>query len=183
MNPETSIALQGRTRMRSGVRLAVGTAALVLLAACGTMQDIPAGTSLSEVQSRYGTPTVDCPMPDGTRRLVWSTQPMGQQAWSTVATADGKVGRVEQILTDQAFGQVKVGVWTAEQLRCHFGPPAEKSVVGMPSVRSHVWSYRYQQSGVWNSLMHFYLSEDGRVTRMHPGPDPMYEHEEWPFSL
>lgn len=181
MNHETPS--HGRSDFARALCLAAGAGFVLLLGACSSLADIPAGTPVSEVQARHGAPTVECPLPDGKRRLVWSTQPMGQYAWSTVASADGTVGRVEQVLTDEAFRQVEIGVWTGEQLQCHFGPPAETSLVGMPSVRSHVWSYRYRQSGAWNSLMHFYLSEDGRVLRMHPGPDPMYDPSEWPFFV
>ncbi len=179
MNPE--IPAPAGHRYGTVVRLAAGTSVVLLLAACASMGDIPPGTQVSEVQARHGAPTVECRLPEGGRRLVWSTQPMGQYAWATVATADGTVGQMEQVLTDEAFRQVEPGVWTGEQLQCHFGPPAESSIVGLPSSRSQVWSYRYLQSGAWNSLMHFYLSEDGRVVRMHPGPDPMYDPPEWPF--
>lgn len=169
-----------RAQALRGLRIAcVGTAAFV--AGCSTMQDIPAGTSLSEVQSRYGSPTLECPLPDGSRRMVWSTQPMGQYAWATVVTPDERVGKVEQVLTDQAFKQVEIGTWDQERLTCAFGPPAESSVVGLPGSRQLVWSYRYRQAGAWNSLMHVYLSEDGRVLRMHPGPDPMFDPPEFMF--
>ena len=106
---------------------------------------------------------------------------MGHNAWATRVSADGTIGAVEQVLTDEAFRRVQVGVWDTDQLQCHFGPPADISQVGMPSVRQTVWSYRYMQSGVWYSLMHIYVSDDGIVQRMHPGPDPLFETREWPF--
>ena len=162
-------------RMRGIPRVASIAGALWLLGACTSMKDIPPGTPLAEVQARYGAPTMDCPQPNGERRLIWSRQPMGQYAWATSVTPDGHVGQVEQILTDAAFGQVKSGDWDREQLLCTFGPPSEISLVGLPSSRHLVWSYRYRQAGAWNSLMHVYLSEDGRVTRIHPGPDPMFD--------
>lgn len=162
-------------------RLAFATISALLLGACATMQDIPPGSSFTEVQSRYGQPTLECPQADGSRMVVWSTQPMGHNAWATRVAPDGTVGAVEQVLTDAAFRRVEPGVWTTQQLQCAFGPPADISTVGMPSVRQTVWSYRYMQSGVWYSLMHVYVSDDGVVTRMHPGPDPLYETREWPF--
>ena len=66
---------------------------------------------------------------------------------------------------------------------CEFGPPAEQGGVGLPSSIQIVWSYRYKQNGVWDSLMHVYFGTDGeRVTRFHPGPDPMYERDDFlPF--
>jgi len=161
-------------------RLLAAIGVLVMLGACTSMQDIPAGTPLSEVQARYGAPTVECPLADGNRRLIWSTQPMGQYAWSTQVSPDGTVGPVEQILTDANFSQVEAGSWGRDELHCTFGPPAETTIVGLPGSREVVWSYRYRQAGAWNSLMHFYFSNDtGKVDRKHPGPDPLYEPPEW----
>lgn len=168
-------------KARRSLRYIFATGALLTLGACASMRDIPPGTPLADVQARYGAPTVDCPQPDGTRTLVWSTQPMGQYAWASRVGPDGRLGAVEQILTDAAFKKVEIGVWNTEQLLCAFGPPADTSMVGLPSVRQNVWSYRYRQAGAWNSLMHVYLSDTGVVQRMHPGPDPLYELPEWPF--
>ncbi|MFT0850359.1 hypothetical protein VRY85_06210 [Achromobacter sp. F4_2707] len=136
---------------------------------------------MAEVQARYGAPTVECPLPDGSRAAVWSTQPMGQYAWATKIAPDGTVGPVEQILTDSEFRKVEIGVWDTERLRCTFGFPAEIKQVGLPSVRQTVWSYRYKEAGTWNSLMHVYISDDGIVQRLHPGPDPLFDRELWPF--
>ncbi len=169
------------TPVRRPARLAFATLGALVLGACATMQDIPPGTSYAEIQSQYGQPTVECPQPDGSRLVVWSTQPMGHNAWATRVAPDGTAGTVEQVLTDAAFRRVEVGVWDTQQLQCHFGPPADISTVGMPSVRQTVWSYRYMQSGAWYSLMHIYVSDDGVVVRMHPGPDPLFEAREWPF--
>lgn len=165
------------------LRYILTTGAAALLSACATVGDIPPGTSIAEVQARHGAPSVECPQPDGSRLVVWSTQPMGHNAWATRIAPDGSTGAMEQVLTDDAFRRVEVGKWTAEQLRCHFGPPAEITTVGMPSVRQTVWSYRYKQSGVWYSLMHFYVADDGVIYRMHPGPDPLFEPLELPFMM
>ncbi|HLT99131.1 MAG TPA: hypothetical protein VKZ70_05265 [Burkholderiaceae bacterium] len=165
------------------VRFFLTTGAALLLSACATMGDIPPGASVSEVQARYGAPSVECPQADGSSLVVWSTQPMGHYAWATRVAPDGSTGALEQVLTDEAFRRVQVNEWTSDQLRCHFGPPAEISSVGLPSVRQTIWSYRYRQSGVWYSLMHFYLSDDGTITRMHPGPDPLFEPLELPFMM
>lgn len=170
------------TRCRQPVRFFLTTSALLLLGACSSMKDIPPGTPLTDVQSRHGAPSVSCPLPDGSKQVVWSSQPMGHYAWATRVSPDGRTGTIEQVLTDKAFAQVEVKVWTAEQLRCTFGPPADITTVGLPSVRQTVWSYRYMEAGVWHSLMYFYLSDDGVVQRMHKGPDPLYEPD-WIFPL
>jgi len=156
---------------------------LALLAACATLDSVPPGTSLTQVESQFGRHNYSCPLPDGGQRIIWSRQPFGQYAWGTQVDAQGRVGEITPLLTDQNFKQLSQGNWTPEQVLCEFGPPAEKSGVGLPGSIQLVWSYRYLQSGVWNSLMHVYFGQDGeKVTRFHPGPDPMYERDRFfPF--
>ena len=149
---------------------------LALIAGCTSITSVPPGTSAQQMVGQFGTPTYQCPLENGGTRLIGSLQPFGQQAWATNTDKEGRIEGVKPVLTDAHFSMLREGVWTPEKLLCEFGPPAEKSAVGLPSVRQIVWSYRYQQDGVWNSLMHVYLGRDGnQVTRFHPGPDPMYE--------
>lgn len=125
-----------------------------------------------------GRPTLSCPLPDGGQRLIWSTQPAGQYAWRTDVDNSGRIDRVIPVLTDEMFRTLQSGRWTQEDVMCAFGPPAINAGVGMPSAHQVVWSYRYRQNGVWNSLMHVYFGSDGEyVTRMHPGPDPMFDRD------
>ncbi len=86
-------------------------------------------------------------------------------------------------LTDARFEQAIREGWTESRLVAEFGPPDEMGYVGVRPQK--VLSWRYRQSGVWHSLMHFYVDEQGRVTRAHPGPDPRYEPREgtFPFFL
>ncbi|MEI2418394.1 hypothetical protein V8Z80_19615 [Orrella sp. JC864] len=166
------LALPSRRR---GAWLALGLAALAA-AGCANIEQVEPGTPLAQVQGRFGAPTHACPLPDGGQRLVWSQQPYGQYAWGTRTTADGRVGPVEPILTDEYFKRLDQGHWTAERILCEFGPPAVIERVGMPSVRQVVWAYRYRENHVWNSLMHLYMGPDGtRLTRRHAAPDPMFE--------
>lgn len=155
------------------------TAAVLLisaLTACANITKVPPGTPANQVISQFGRPTYTCPLDNGGRRLIWSMQPFGQQAWGTNTDPEGRVGPIEQLLTDAHFQVLKSGDWTPEKLLCEFGPPAEKTGVGLPSSIQIVWSWRYMQDGVWYSMMHVYLGRDGeRVTRFHPGPDPRYE--------
>lgn len=153
------------------------------LTGCANIANTPPGTPASQVVQQFGAPTVQCPTANGGTRMLWSGQPFRQVAWAINVDASGKTGPVQAVLTDKHFQVLRDGVWTPERLLCEFGPPAEKSAVGLPSVRQIVWSYRYMQDGVWYSLMHVYLGRDGeRVTRFHPGPDPMYERDRFMFD-
>ena len=98
--------------------------------------------------------------------------------------ADGSVVQVQNMLSDEQFRQLATGTWTPDMVRCMFGPPAIIDTVGLPSNTQIVWSYRYKQAGVWNSLMYVYFGTDGkRVTRHHAGPDPLYDRDSNFFSL
>jgi len=167
--------------MRLGKALVCASTA-VLLAACTSMADLPAGTSLHQVTSEYGEPDFSCPGPNGRERLIWTMQPMGQYAWGTNVDAAGNTDSIQQLLSDEHFRVLATGTWTPEQVRCEFGPPAQIDSVGLPSSTSIVWSYRYRQAGAWNSLMYVYFGSDGaRVTRFHPGPDPLYDRDNFWF--
>jgi len=174
------------SRQRAPARLLrSGLAALAaaVLGACTNMTQVPPGTSLAEVQAEYGPPNYSCPEPGGGQRLIWSGQPYGQYAWGTRVDSAGRIDRIDSLLTDEHFDLLKQGTWTPEKVRCEFGPPANIETVGLPAVRQIVWSYRYRQARTWNSLMYVYFGQDGeRVTRFHPGPDPLYEERDrWFF--
>lgn len=152
---------------------------LLALAGCTTMADLPAGTPLNQIQAQYGPPSTVCTTSDGGQHLVWSTQPNGQYAWGTTVNTQGQTGAVVPILTDANFKQLAQGSWTEDQVICQFGPPAEIDTVGLPGSTQKVFSYRYRQSGAWNSMMYVYFDRyTGLVTRFHPGPDPRYEVRE-----
>uniref|UniRef100_UPI003F655849 hypothetical protein n=1 Tax=Castellaniella ginsengisoli TaxID=546114 RepID=UPI003F655849 len=168
-------------RMRSLLRGALMTGAGFWLAGCAHIAATPPGTPLAQVAAQFGAPTLRCTDRQGRDRAVWSRQPLGQYAWGATVDAQGRVQGVEPILTDAHFQILKQGVWTAEQVRCEFGPPAIIDTAGLPNVRQIVWSYRYKQDHTWNSLMYVFMGPDGRqVTKFHPGPDPMYERRDTP---
>lgn len=152
--------------------------AILLLAGCANIAATPPGTPLPQVVAQFGAPTLQCINRDGQDRVIWSRQPYGQYAWGANLDAQGRVESIVPILTDEHFQILKQGTWSAEQIRCEFGPPAEIGPVGLPKVRQIVWSYRYKQDQVWNSLMYVFMGRDGQqVTKLHPGPDPMYDRD------
>jgi len=158
----------------------------LVVSGCTTLGDVAPGTPLAEVEERYGHPSYICPQADadananatndGTQRLIWSRQPNGQAAWAVTVTPDGRIRTIEAVLTDAAFQRLHAGM-TVEQLRCTFGPPAIIATLGRGETRRTIWSYRYREAGVWNSLMHVYLDDHNQVERFHSGPDPMFEED------
>jgi len=166
------------TTLRRGAGL-LGMA--VLLAACAGPAGIQPGEPGSAVTARLGPPTLERPLPNGGQRLIYSSQPMGQFAWITDIGADGKVIGTTQALTSERFNMLDSGNWDTERLLFEFGPPAEITHVGLKGEQT-VWGYRFREDGVWNSLMYVYVTDQGVVTRHHPGPDPLMEPR-FPFGM
>lgn len=144
----------------------------LLLAGCA-MRPAPApGDPQDVVQSKLGTPTAV--YTDGaTRTLEYATGPMGQFTWMAHLGPDGRLASYEQVLTSEKFATIKIDQATKDQVLRTVGRPAERSHVAMQNYE--VWSYRYKEAGVWNSLMHVHFDEQGVVRQMMNAPDPMYE--------
>lgn len=152
-------------------------AVIATTAGCAQITSVKPGTELAAVEKQFGMPSTLCPAADGTQRAVWSQQPFGEYAFATTVSADARVGKFEQVLTDKSFDQLGSGVWTPERVKCTFGPPESISTVGLPSLVRTVWSYRYRQNGVWYSLMYVFFDKDNNtVNQYFAGPDPMFEY-------
>jgi hypothetical protein len=159
------------------VRLVARAGALLLAALAGCAAPITPGAGFNEALSARGTPAVRVTLPAGGERAIYSNT-FGQFNQVIESDGSGKVVRVYNSLTDDAFAQIRIGQWRAEDVRAAFGRPAETTVVGFAEKRARVWSYRYRQDGVWNSLMHIHFGDDGRVTEFYPGPDQLFEPKE-----
>jgi len=149
-------------------------AATLLLAACATRPAPLPGETADMVQAKLGKPTSVYVDGDGAARsLEYATGPMGQYTWMARLGPDGRLTAYEQVLTGEKFATLKIDQATKEQVLRTIGRPAERSRVAMQNYE--VWSYRYKEAGVWNSLMHVHFDEGGIVRQMMNGPDPMYE--------
>jgi hypothetical protein len=162
--------------MTHPIRTGALAAVLALsVSACASLfrQPPPPGAPLAEVTAKLGQPAAVYPEPDGGQILEYRGQPMGQFQHMARIGPDGRLVSWEQVLTSENFGKVKVDHWTKDDVLRHFGRPAETS-----RVRYHdyeVWSYRYKEAGVWNSMMHVHFDQQGVVRQMLNGPDPMYD--------
>lgn len=165
--------------MERSIRRLVGAASAalaccVLVAACASHPSrIRVGEAGADVRSRVGEPYDVVRTEDGAERWLYPTGPMGQYAWFVEVGADGRVRAVTQALTDERFYMIRKGEWNQARVRREFGPPAEVSA--QPLKRHVIWSYRYRQDGVWNSLMHIHFDEEGIVREVYPGPDPHFD--------
>jgi hypothetical protein len=149
------------------------TAALVLGACAQPWQGFQPGEQESAVIARLGQPSEVYNLPDGSKRLMWPTQPMGEITTAADIDAAGKVTSVRQVLQPSEFYRAEPGKWTRNDVLVHFGRPEETAY--FPLMKREVWSYRYQEDGVWYELFHFYFDDTGVLRSTQKSPDPLHE--------
>ena len=131
------------------------------------------GEPVAAVIAKRGQPTGSYPALDGGQMLEYATGPFGQFTWMAHIGPDGRMVSYEQVLTGEQFATLKVDHANKLDVLRTIGRPAEESRVRLRNYE--VWSYRYKEAGVWNSLMHVHFDEAGIVRQMMNGPDPMFE--------
>jgi len=148
---------------------------LGLTGCVGLMRTAPSiGDPAEVVKTKFGQPTAVYPAPSG-QVFEYATGPLGQFTWMAHIGADGKLTAFEQVLSAEGFGKIKIDSATKQDVLHILGRPAEHSYLALPDLE--VWSYRYKESGVWNSMMHVHFNRAGIVKMMQNGPDPMYEEK------
>jgi hypothetical protein len=165
--------------MRNIFNLLILTVALVI-AGCAGMGGPPlvAGDPEAAVRAKMGQPTAV--YRDGNEHLLeYAGGPFGQRTVMARIGPDGRLKSIEQVLTGQKFATLKIGTATRDDVLRTLGRPAERSYLALPKLE--VWSYRYKESGVWNSMMHVHFDRSGVLRMMQNGPDEEMEREHRPF--
>lgn len=172
------------TRKRAAhMLLAAGLASTLCLAGCAPITSVPPGTPIGDVVNKYGKPAVSCDQQDGSKRLVWTSQPAGESAWATELTADKRISGFQQVLDNQHFGVVSAGSWTAEMVRCEFGPPASVETFSRGRDKGTIWSYHYQTPSGLFKLLNIHFGPDGKtVSRVDTNIDPARDPSMFGFS-
>lgn len=153
-------------------------AGLALLALCGCVQPwqrFKPGDDASMLIARLGAPSEVYDLPNGGKRLMWPTQPMGETTTAADVDGTGKVVDVRQVLQNSEFYQAQVGKWTKNDVLIRFGKPEETAY--FPRMKREVWSYRYMDDGVWYQLYHFYFDDAGVLRLTQKTPDPLHDPE------
>jgi len=159
--------------MQKLVRISILTG-LLGVAGCAAMMRTPPtiGDTREAVTAKFGPPTALYPASGG-QVLEYATGPFGQETWMAQIGADGRLTAFEQVLTGQKFATLQIGAATRDEVLRTLGRPAERSYLALPDLE--VWSYRYKENGVWNSMMHAHFDRAGVLRMMQNGPDRMFE--------
>lgn len=163
--------------MRS-IFLAVLLAASIGLSGCaGVMREPPvAGDTVQAVIGKFGQPSARHHGPGG-EVFEYSSGPLSQHTWMARFGPDGRLTSFEQVLSSDGFARIKIDSATRAEVLRLLGQPAERSRVAMNNYE--VWSYRYKESGVWDSMMHVHFDQAGVVRMLMNGPDPVYDKAFW----
>ena len=70
---------------------------------------------------------------------------------------------------NDSFRPIQLGVTTQADLLRLYGPPDDRTYLQLRDL--NVWSYRYKESGVWDSMMHIMMDRQGVVRETMSGPD------------
>jgi len=90
--------------------------------------------------------------------MVYPQGPEGTVTYMAYVSADGRLVRFEQVLTEEVFAHITVGSTTAEELERLIGPPWRR--MDLPNKRQVAWDYVYRDS--WDYTVDFSVMFDER---------------------
>jgi len=135
---------------------------------------LQAGDPEHTVIAKRGTPTARYKDGDSTL-LEFAGGYWGQYTDMARLGPDGRLVSYEQVLTTEKFASLIIGKSTKQEVLFTVGQPFETDF--MPLAQQEVWSYRYKQDGLWNSLMHISFDKNGIVRKMENTVDTMLDGE------
>jgi outer membrane protein assembly factor BamE (lipoprotein component of BamABCDE complex) len=149
----------------------------LLLSGCATpFGALPQpGTPQQDVVARMGTPAHRYQYGDQTL-LEYPGGYYGQQTYMAHIGPDGRLIDYEQVRTVEKFGAIKINEATKADVLRTVGTPSETSWLSLPQLE--VWSYRYKENNIWNSMMHIEFDRSGVVRKVENGRDPLYDNSE-----
>ena len=153
----------------------IGVAALTLAGCVQPWQQFHAGQDQSAIIARMGPPREIHELPDGGRRLMWPTQPMGTTTVAADIDSSGKIVNVRQVLQISEFNRAQIGKWTREDVLLNFGQPAQTTFFRLS--QREVWSYRYVENNITHMLFNFSFDTSGVLRETQRSPDPLRDRD------
>jgi hypothetical protein len=149
-------------------------AGLALLAlsilACTSPGQLAPGTTEQAALAALGRPTATWPLADGGVRLQYSGQPSLQSVWNVDFDAEHRLVRAEQMMSESAFGRIRVGKTTQQEVLRDFGPPTDVMYFSLKQQTSFM--YRTYIQGGFRAAMIVNFNPAGVVVETQGGMDP-----------
>jgi outer membrane protein assembly factor BamE (lipoprotein component of BamABCDE complex) len=147
--------------MNTGLRLLLLAAIAAGIAGCSTlaMQRLVPGTSTeADVMSAMGKPDKVYANPDGSRVLAYPGGSEGTQAYMVAISKDGRLERLDQVLTPERIARIVPGQTTQSELERLIGPPWR--TMNFERKRQVAWDYTIQDT--WGYTVDFSVMLDER---------------------
>jgi hypothetical protein len=143
---------------------------VAVLAGCAAdPRSIAPGMSASELDARFGAPAAAGRLASGEEYRDYSRQPFGYTISRVTFTAEGRVREAHNLLTEDNFKNLHVGM-TPEEVRAVVGPsPASEQRAYGGGTKS--WTYRYRDVEVIK-LLQVIFGPDERVQHWYTEWDP-----------
>jgi len=134
-------------------------AAACLVVACAGGPKSMVGKSEADLRSSLGAPKAEYANRDGSRTLAYPTGPLGSETHMAEVSPSGTVTAVRQVLVEETFNRVNVGMKSDEVLRL-IGPAGE--TMNFPRQGEVSWQYAFVDA--WGYPAHFFVNlRDGVV--------------------
>jgi hypothetical protein len=167
--------------LRAGSRsIAHWTAALLVLAVlvgCAGYSGarLMPGASEADVRASMGAPQRVWSDAGGGSSWEYARGPEGKETYMARLGPDGRLVRIDQVLSEPFFAQLQSGM-TTEAVARLLGRPY--SSVRFPLSGETVWAWRFQQSDIYAMCFYAHFNDDGRLVRTSMGQEDA--PDDWP---
>ena len=107
----------------------------------------PGEARLSDVLETMGKPGMRWDDPDGSVQLAYPRGPMGTQTFMVFIAPDGRLLRIEQVLTTEHFARIENGKSSKEDVLRLIGPSQPAWTTYFERRNELVWEWRYADGG------------------------------------
>lgn len=164
------------------LRIFLGALAIVFLSACAHPDLIKMNDTYDHTVSELGKPDSEVTLADGSKRVVYSMQPMEQRSYLMIFDPQGHLVFKDQLLQQKYFNQIKPKVMDSEDIYVMFGRPCETWHYKL--LGEHTYMYRYQdEAGFPMALWVDFDDKDDKVLRYVLSIDPWSQRDsDWELN-